>query len=288
MQQLIQVIISGLLAGGIYSLISVGLTLTFGVVGIVNFAHGEFLMLAMYFSYWTFTLLNLDPYQSLLINMVLMALLAVVVFKTVFQRVLSADHSIQTILTLGLSMLLQNFALMIWKADYRNVRIPINNATLNLGGIILSLPKVIAFLIAIGMSVALYIFLQKTYTGVAMRAISQNMKSAQLMGIELKKTYLLAFVIGVVLVGVAGSLLIPIYPAYPTVGNSFCLLAFIVVVIGGLSSVPGAIFGGLLVGVVESLAGYFIGPAYQQAAYFVIFMIVLLVKPTGLFGKSTT
>ncbi|MGX8700384.1 branched-chain amino acid ABC transporter permease [Caproiciproducens sp.] len=288
MQQIIQVVISGLLAGGVYSLISVGLTLTFGVVGMVNFAHGEFLMLAMYISFWSFNLLNLDPYQSLLINIVLMALIALFMFKVVFERVLSSEHSIQTILTLGLSMLLQNFALMIWKADYRNVRIPINNETLNLGGIVLSLPRIIAFVIAIGLSVLLYVFLQKTYTGAAMRAISQNTKSAQLMGIELKKTYLLAFVIGIVLVGVAGSLLMPMYPASPTIGNTFCTLAFIVVVIGGLSSVPGAIFGGLLVGVIESLAGYFIGPAYQQAAYFVLFIIVLLVKPTGLFGKLST
>jgi len=286
MEQILQVFISGILSGGIYALASVGLALIFGVVGLVNFAHGEYLMLAMYIAYWIFNIAGLDPYQSLLINLVVMAVIGYITFKVIMERVLDSDHSIQMLLTLALSMVLQNLALMFFKADYRNIRIDMTNDTMNLGFITLNTPRVLAFFIAIGASVLLYLFLQKTFTGAAMRAISQNGKAAQLMGINIKRIYCYAFVIGTTLVGLAGLLISPIYPAFPTVGASFSTLAFIVVVLGGLSSVPGAIIGGLFIGVIESFAGYFAGPAYQQAAYFLLFILVLIFKPNGLFGRS--
>lgn len=286
METLIQVLTSGIMSGGIYALASVGLALIFGVVGLVNFAHGEYLMLAMYISFWIFSALGLTPYQSLPLNLVLMAIFGYLTFKVIMERVLESTHSIQMILTLALSMVLQNLALMLFKADYRNVRIDITNHTMKLGFLTLSTPRVIAFFIAISASILLYLFLQKTYNGAAMRAIAQNTKAAQLMGINIKKTYQLAFVIGTTLVGLAGLLITPIYPAFPTVGSSFSTLAFIVVVLGGLTSVPGAIFGGLLIGVVESIAGFYAGPAYQQAAYFLLFILVLIFKPSGLFGRS--
>lgn len=286
MEQVLQVFISGILSGGIYALASVGLALIFGVVGLVNFAHGEYLMLAMYIAYWIYNLVGLDPYQSLLINLILMAVIGYITFKVIMERVLDSSHSIQMLITLALSMVLQNLALMLWKADYRNVRIDLTNDTMNLGFLTFTTPRVIAFFIAIGASIALYLYLQKTFTGAAMRAISQNAKAAQLMGINIKKTYRLAFIIGTTLVGLSGLLMSPIYPAFPTVGANFSTLAFIVVVLGGLSSVPGAILGGLFIGVIESFAGYFAGPAYQQAAYFLLFILVLIFKPNGLFGRS--
>ena len=286
MEQVLQVLISGILSGGIYALASVGLALIFGVVGLVNFAHGEYLMLAMYIAYWIYNLFGLDPYQSLLINLILMAVIGYITFKVIMERVLDSSHSIQMLITLALSMVLQNLALMLWKADYRNVRIDLTNDTMNLGFLTFTTPRVIAFFIAIGASISLYLYLQKTFTGAAMRAISQNGKAAQLMGINIKKTYGLAFIIGTTLVGLSGLLKSPIYPAFPTVGANFSTLAFIVVVLGGLSSVPGAILGGLFIGVIESFAGYFAGPAYQQAAYFLLFILVLVFKPNGLFGRS--
>ena len=286
MEQILQVFISGIFSGGIYALASVGLALIFGIVGLVNFAHGEYLMLAMYFAYWIYNIIGLDPYQSMLINLAIMALLGYLTYKIIMERVLTAEHSIQIILTLALSMALQNLALMLWKADYRNIRIDMTTDTTHIGFLTLSTPRVLAFFIAIGASILLYLFLQKTFMGAAMRAVAQNGKAAQLMGINLKKTYGLAFTIGITLVGLAGLLLSPIYPAFPLVGGNFSTLAFIVVVIGGLSSIPGAIMGGLLIGVVESFAGYFAGPAYQQAAYFLLFILVLVFKPNGLFGKK--
>ncbi len=286
MEAIIQVFISGILSGGIYALASVGLTLIFGVVGLVNFAHGEYLMIAMYFAYWMFSLFGLSPYISLPLNLLVMAFLGWLTYKTLMERMLDSSHSIQMLLTLGLSMVLQNLALMLFKADYRNVRIAITNSTLDIGFLHLSSARVVAFLVAIAASIALYWFLQNTYLGASMRAVSQNSKAAMLMGINISRTYCLAFMIGTVLVGLAGLLLSPIYPVYPTVGVSFCTLCFIVVVIGGLSSIPGAIFGGLFIGVVESAAGYFIGPAFQQAAYFILFLFVLIFRPNGLFGKN--
>lgn len=285
MEQVIQVFVSGLLSGGIYALASVGLALIFGIAALVNFAHGEYLMLAMYASFWMYSILGLNPYQSAIINLAIMAFIGFLTYKIIMERVLDSNHSIQMLLTLGLSMILQNLALMMWKADYRNTRIAMTTSTLDWGPYHFSTARVIAFIVAITASVLLYYFLQKTYTGAAMRAVSQNGKAAQLMGINLKRTYALAFIIGTTLVGLAGLLITPIYPAYPTVGISFTALCFIVVVIGGLSSIPGAILGGLLIGLVESFAGYFIGPAFQQAAYFLLFILVLIFKPNGLFGR---
>lgn len=285
MEQVIQVFVSGLLSGGIYALASVGLALIFGIVGLVNFAHGEYLMLAMYGAFWMYSKLGLDPYQSAAINLVIMACIGYLTYKLIMERVLESSHSIQMLLTLGLSMILQNLALMMWKADYRSTRIAMTTNTMDLGFLHLSTARVIAFVVAITASVMLYYFLQKTYTGAAMRAVAQNGKAAQLMGINLKNTYALAFILGTTLVGLAGLLITPIYPAFPTVGSSFGTLCFIVVVIGGLSSIQGAILGGLLIGLVESFAGYFIGPAFQQAAYFLLFILVLVFKPNGLFGK---
>lgn len=286
MEQLLQAFFSGILSGGIYALISVGLTLIFGVVGLVNFAHGEFLMLSMYIAYWLYCFTQLEPYETLLLNLIIMATVGYIVFKVIMTRVLDADHSVQMLLTLGLSMVLQNLALMLFKADYRNVRTNITTDVINVGFFNLSTARVVAFAVAIAASAALYLFLQKTYTGTAMRAVAQNGKAARLMGINIKKIYGQAFVIGTMLVGLAGVLMSPIYAVFPTIGANFSTLAFIVVVLGGLSSVPGAIFGGLLIGVVESMAGYLLGPAYQQAAYFLLFILVLIFKPSGLFGRE--
>lgn len=286
MEYIFQVIVSGLLSGGIYSLISVGLALIFGVVGVTNFAHGEYLMVAMYISYFIFTRYGIDPYQSMIFTLIFMSIIGYIIFRLIMKHVLFSAHEMQILITLGISLMLQNTALMLWKADFRSVRLPITTHTLNIGQVILSTPRIIAFTIAISASLLLYIFLQKTYTGTAMRAIAQNKKAAQLMGIKLISTYTMSFVIGIALVGLAGVLILPIYPVYPTIGNSFCTLAFIVVVLGGLSSVPGAILGGLLVGVIENIVAFYLGPAYQQASYFLLFIIVLVVKPSGILGKS--
>ena len=285
MTAVMQTLVSGLLMGGIYALISVGLALIFGVIELVNFSHAEYLMVAMYACYLCVTVLGIDPYLSFPIVLLVMILMGLITFKGIMQRVLNAQHEIQILATLAVMLILQNLALMLFSADYKTVRTAYSNTVLELGPIIVSLPRLIAFVTAIAVSVGLYLYLKYTYTGTSMRAISQNNRAAQLMGIKLKRTYCVTFTLGISMCAVGGVLLTPIYQIYPLVGADFLLPAFVVVVIGGLSSIPGAIVAGLLVGVVESMSAYFFGAEFQQVAYFILFILVIILKPEGILAR---
>ncbi|MDO5141285.1 MAG: branched-chain amino acid ABC transporter permease, partial [Eubacteriales bacterium] len=263
-----------------------GLTLIFGIVELVNFSHADYLMVAMYITWLLFSFLGINPYLAMPAVTLAMALVGFVFFKVVLNRVLHKSHFIQVMATLSMMMILQNAALMIFKADFRSVRIPLANAVIKFGGLVISVPKLIAFIVSVTVCIALYLFLTKTYTGTSMRAISQNNKAAKLMGIKLDRTYCLTFVMGIAMTGIAACVLVPIYSTYPTVGGSLMLPAFVVVTIGGLSSIPGALIAGLLVGVIESMSAYFLGATYQQLAYFVIFILIVLFKPEGILARS--
>jgi len=283
---ILQLIINGLLLGGMYALISIGLTLIFGVLEIINFAHGEFLMLAMYASFWLFQLYGIDPYVSMLIILPLFFFVGVAVQKVTIQPILNAPPLNQIFMTVGLSMVLQNVALFIWTADYRTVKTAYSGLTLKTTGLLISFPRLVAFLLAMGLIAALLIFLRKTYTGKAIRALAQERKAAMLMGINVYRTYQIAFGIGIACVGAAGAMLIPVYFVFPSVGSLFVLIAFVVVILGGYNSLIGSLVGGLMIGVVESFSGFFISPHLKEAIYFVIFILILLFKPTGLFGRA--
>ncbi len=287
MTAVLQCIISGLLMGGVYALISVGLTLIFGIVDLVNFSHADYLMVALYITWLLFTHLGIEPLVAMPIVTAAMALVGFIFFKLVLKRVLHEDHFTQVMATLSMMMILENAALMIFKADFRGVRTSYANAVLKMGGLVFSVPKVIAFVVSVVVCLGTYLFLTKTYTGTSMRAIAQNNKAAKLMGIKLDRTYCLTFVMGIAMTGIAACVLAPIYSTYPTIGGTLILPAFVVVTIGGLSSVPGALAAGLLVGVIESLSAYFLGATYQQLAYFVIFILIIIFKPQGLFARST-
>jgi branched-chain amino acid transport system permease protein len=286
METFIQVIIGGLLIGGVYALISLGLTLIFGVVHIVNFAHGEFLMLSMYTSYWLFRLLGIDPYLSILVIAPTFFLVGVLVQRGIFQPILEAPEVSRVFASLGLSILLQNLALFFWTADYRTVKTPYSALSLRAGDFMISFPRLVAFLTAAGITVGLYYFLKRTYTGKAIRATGQVPNVALLMGINTKRIFLLAFGIGSACVGIAGALLVPFYYVFPTIGAFFVLTAFVIVVLGGLGSVTGAFLGGLIIGVVEAVSGYFISNAFKEGIYFIIFWFLLIYKPAGLFGQA--
>ncbi len=282
----IQLIINGVLLGGIYALISIGLTLIFGVLEIINFAHGEFLMLAMYASYWLFQLLGVDPYVSLLIVVPAFFLMGLGVQRIIIQPIIHAPPLNQIFATVGLSLVLQNVALFVWKADYRTVRTAYSTMCLKAGGLMISFPRLVAFILALSIIAALLIFLKETYTGKAIRALAQERRAAMLMGINIYRTYQIAFGIGIACVGAAGAILIPIYYAFPTVGSLFVLIAFVVVILGGYNSLIGALIGGLIIGVVEAFSGFFLSPHLKEAVYFVIFILILLIRPTGLFGRG--
>jgi len=283
---ILQLIINGLLLGGMYALISIGLTLIFGVLEIVNFAHGEFLMLAMYASYFLFQFYGIDPYLSLFIILPLFFLIGIAVQRATIQPILNAPPLNQIFMTVGMSMVLQNVALFFWTADYRTVKTSYSALTLKTEGLMISLPRLVAFFLAMGLIAALLIFLKRTYTGKAIRALAQERKAAMLMGINVYRTYQIAFGIGIACVGAAGAMLIPVYFVFPSVGALFVLIAFVVVILGGYNSLTGSLVGGLIIGVVEAFSGFFISPHLKEAIYFVIFILILLFRPTGLFGRA--
>lgn len=283
---IIQTIISGILLGGIYALISMGLNMILGVVRIINFAHGEFLMIAMYLSFIFYAWVGLDPYASAILVVIVLFLLGLVTQKGLIEPILDKPASTKIFATLGLSIVLQNLALMVFNANYLSVSTPYQTSTINLFGIAISVPRLIAFIVVIAIVTLLYLFLQNTMVGRAIRAVSMQRQAAYLVGINVKRIYLLAFGIGTALVGLAGSMLMPIYSVYPTLGASFVLIAFVVVVLGGMGNMFGAFYGGLLIGVIESLAGVLFSPGLKEVIYFIIFILVLLVKPSGIFSRG--
>ncbi len=280
---LAQVAISGILLGGVYALISIGLTLIFGVMRVINFAHGEFLMIAMYATFWLFHLYGLDPYTSILIVAGLLFVVGVVTQAVIVRPILRGSASMQIFATVGLSIVLQNMALLVWKADYRSVDTVYSKAVLSIGPLLVGVSRLTAFLTALAITAALFLFLNKTYLGKAIRCTAQDRTAALLMGINIGRINLVTFGIGAALVGIAGALLMPIYPTFPTVGTYFVLIAFVVVVLGGMGNVTGAFLGGLIIGLVEAFSGFYV-PALKEAVYFVVFILVLLIRPTGLFG----
>jgi branched-chain amino acid transport system permease protein len=283
-QNFIQLTVNGLLLGGIYSLISIGLTLIFGVTRIINFAHGEFLMLAMYAAFWLFQLGGVDPYLSLLIVTPMLFMAGLISERLVIHPILDAPSSMQIFSTVGLSVALQNAALFFWTADYRSIKTAYSTNTILASGILISFPRLITFVATVLISWTLFVFLKKTYLGKAIRAVAQNRTASTLMGINIRKIYLFTFGLGTALVGIAGSLLMPVYYVFPTVGGLFVLTAFVVVVLGGMGNMTGALVGGLIIGLVESYSGFYLATQLKEAIYFIIFILVLFLKPSGLFG----
>jgi branched-chain amino acid transport system permease protein len=285
MEMLLFPVINGLLIGGIYSLMSVGLTLIFGVMGIVNFAHGELLMLGMYITYWGFTLVGIDPYLSLFICIIFLFVVGFLIQRVLIQPIRGDREMGSLLITLGLSIFLQNLALFLWKADFRSVVTGYSSVTLSVGDIILPLTRLITFFIAVVLTVLLYFFLKKTYTGKAIRATSQDRETAMLMGINISRVDLITFGIGAACVGAAGAITTPTFFVYPAVGQMFGLTCFVAVVLGGLGNFMGAFVAGLIVGIAESIGVVFLSTQAKYLATFIIFITVLLIKPTGIFGR---
>ncbi|SFJ55160.1 branched-chain amino acid ABC transporter permease [Thermoflavimicrobium dichotomicum] len=282
----LQLLISGILLGGVYVLVSIGLTLVFGVMKIVNFAHGDFLMLGMFGAFFLYQLFGLNPYLSLLIVTPALFILGLIIYKTIVGRTISRPHVVQIFSFIGLSVAFQNMALVLFSADFRSINHPVSTKVIHMGPIHISFPSFIAFIVAGIITILLFIFLYYTYTGKAIRAAAQDRFAATLMGVSIQKIYALTFGIGIGILGIAGSLMVPIYSVYPTVGEQFVLIAFVVVVLGGLGSLPGAVVGGLLIGLIETMSSYFIAPSMKQLVYFCVFILILILRPNGLFGKE--
>lgn len=284
MEILLNILVIGLLLGGIYGLVSVGLNLIFGVIRIVNFAHGELVMLGMYGAYLAFATLGLSPYLSVLIVVPALFIFGILVYRLVLQP-LHAESSMQIFATFALLIVLQNTVLALTRGEGFSVPSKVASITFGVGDIRVTTSRALIFLALTATAIALHLFLKYTLVGKSIRAVTQDRQAARLMGINVERTFTITFAIGAALAGLAGVLLSPLYTLSPGIGGNFILAAFAVVVLGGLGSVAGAYFGGMIVGLVEALAGYYIDPELKQAVWFLIFLVVLIVRPTGLFGQ---
>jgi len=280
-----QLIVSTLLLGGIYALIAVGLTLIFGVLRIVNFAHGEFLMLGMYLAFWAFARLRFDPYVTLVVSLPLFFALGWASYRAVMRPVVHASHNVQVFTTVGLSIALQNLALVLWTADARFVRTDYYAVVVRIGGAAFNVAQIVAFGVAVGLTAGLFAFMRWSYTGKVMRATAQDRQASALMGIDTDRVYAITWAVGIACVGAAGVLLAPIYPVYPTAGLQFVLIAYVAVVLGGLGDMAGALISALVVAAVEVGGSYLIGTAWKEVLYLLLFIGVLVVRPAGLFGQ---
>ena len=291
MDVLLQAIASGLLIGMVYALISAGLTLIFGLMEIVNFAHGEFLMLAMYAAFWGSLLFGLDPMVSLPVTVLLLALLGVLTYVGIISRILSAPMLAQIFATFGLGLLLRGLAQFFWSANFRTVPdsflAGLFGGSVQVGRVSLGVPQIAAALLAGVAFAGLYLFIARTRTGLALQAVAEDRATAALMGIDSNRMFALGWGLGAGCVGIAGAVLASFYYIYPSVGVLFALIAYIVVALGGFGSVPGALVAGLLVGLVEVVSPNLFGfsPAYKYAVVFALYLVVVLIRPQGLLGR---
>lgn len=283
MGDFLNILVIGLLLGGIYSLVSIGLNLIFGVIRIVNFAQGELVMLGMYGTYAAWVLTGMDPYASILLVAPGLFVIGVVIQRLIMQP-LANEPLMQIFASFGLLLLLQNLVLAYTRGTGYSVRTGMSAAVLEIGDIRISVARLIVLVAVTLIALGLGWFLKYTMSGKSVRAVIQNRTAARLMGINVERTFLITFGVGAALAGLAGSLLTPIYTLSPQIGGNFILAAFAVVVLGGLGSVLGAFVGGFIIGLVEAFVGYYIDPMLKHAAWFLIFIAVLVIRPSGLFG----
>ncbi len=276
--------INGLLIGGIYTLVASGLTLIYGVLHIINFAHGSLLMLAMFGVYFLLTKLGVDPYLSLVVMVPAMFALGYVMYRGLIGKLAQGKDENILLITLGLSILIENLALMFFKGDTRTISVSYSDRMVELGPLLLSFPKIVSFLAAMVLCALLGLFIQRTDTGRAIRAVAKERMGARLVGIDVDRVFAISYGIGLATLGAAACLLMPIFYVSPTTGHVFVIVAFTVVVLGGMGSFFGAVVGGLIVGLTESFGGLFLGESLGQIGISLIFILILLFRPQGLFG----
>ncbi|MCA3308308.1 MAG: branched-chain amino acid ABC transporter permease [Roseomonas sp.] len=281
---LLEAVANGLLMGAVYGLVALGLTLVYGVLHIINFAHGALLTLAMYAAFVAHGAFGLDPYAAMIPLAGLFFVLGYLVQRLVISPASRGDDSNMLLVTLGLSIIIENAMLAIFRSDTLTVRVPYAMSMVEMGDVLLSLPRLIGFGATLLVAVLLYVLMTRTDTGRAIRAVAKERTGAALVGIDVAHIYAVTFGIGTACLAIAACLLLPSFYVSPRVGNAFVLVAFTIVVLGGMGSVTGALVGGLFIGVVESLSGLYFGDSLGQIGIFLIFILVLLLRPTGLFG----
>lgn len=277
-------VLNGITTGAVYALIALGLTLIYGVLHIINFAHGAALMVALYGVWLLRERWGIDPYAALLVMVPAMFALGYVLQRGIINRASHGKDENILLVTLGLSIVLENLALLVFKSDTRTIETAYTLTTVEIGPAFIALPKLLAFAGALVVSFILLLIVGKTDLGRAIRAVAKEKQGARLMGIDVDHVYSMCFGLGLACLGAAACFLMPAYYVNPQVGNGFVLVAFTIVVLGGMGSFAGALLGGLLIGVVESLGGLVLGESLGQVGIFLIFILVLLLRPQGLFG----
>ena len=281
MNMFLQACVNGLLMGGFYSLMGMGQNIIFGVMKIVNFCHGEMLMVGMYLTFILYTFFGIDPYLAVPMVAAVMFVLGAGIQHTLITPSLGTKSFTNLLfLTVGLGLLLSNGALVIFGSEYRSIRTAYSQTYIPMGPVTISLPRMISFGVLIVVTIALFAFLKYTTVGQQIRAVSQNPVGAEVVGIDVKKIYLLTYGLGVALAGTAGALLTQFYTIFPTAGASFGFRALIVVVVGGLGSIPGAFLAGIFLGLLETMSALFISPSYSDLIVFMTFIVILVVRQT--------
>ncbi|HKZ25772.1 MAG TPA: branched-chain amino acid ABC transporter permease [Acidimicrobiia bacterium] len=277
---------SGIFLGSIYAMVASGLNLIFGVVKIINFAHGALLALGMYMAYFLITFAGFDPYLTLPVVVAAMFLVGWAIQSGIINRIMDSDRTSQLLITFGLALMVQNGAIMLWGHEYRSATVPYARKVFDILGIRFSFAALLALTGSAISLVLLYLFLHRTRTGTAIRAVSQQPDSAALAGINVKSIYGIAFGVGSAMVGVAAVFMVPIYFVQPSVGDPFVLMAFITVVLGGLGSVWGAAAAGMMLGVIQNLFATMVNVEMAPTFVFLVFMVIMFFRPYGLFGRT--
>lgn len=284
MSMFMQALFEGIINGSTLALVAMGIALVWGVIGILSFTQGEFLMIAMFCSFYLNLYFGLDPIVSLPICMAIMFGIGFIVYKLIIARALRGPVLSQRLITFALSMVLVNLALLLFSGDFKTIPEVAISGSIDLGFMVLSKQKIVPFVISVCVAGFMFLFLNKTRTGKAIRATSMNKTAAGLVGINPEKTYALAFGLSAAIAGAAGCALTYFYYIYPNVGANFQLFGFIAVVMGGFGSIPGAFFGGLIMGLADSFTGVYMNTAFKYVGICVVFLLLVQFKPKGLFG----
>ncbi len=282
----LQAVINGLMLGGVYAAYSAGFSLIFGVMGVVNLAHGELIMLGAFTSYWMFQILGLDPYLSAPFAAAGLFVLGYLIQKYIINRVIDLPHIMSYILTFGIHLMIANIAIKFWTHDFRSITTTYSGANLAIAGVNIPFARMTTFLLAVVVIAGLWLFMNRSETGRAIRATAMDKDVARLMGVNIREIFAITFGLGAAVTGLAGAAISPFVIIFPEMGLEYTIVAFCVVVLGGMGYMPGALYGGLILGVAQSLAATYLSAGISVAATFLILFFMLVFRPTGIVGKG--
>ena len=283
---ILQIIINGLLLGGLYTSIAVGFSLVWGVMNIINVAHGVLLMLGAYLTFWVVTLFGVDPFLTIPLSMGALFIVGYLIQKGIMNRIVRAPLFVTFIVTYGLGLIIENFALLSWGARFRSAAPSYSGAGVMIGSIIIPYTRIVISIISVAMTLGLFVFMKKTRTGMAIRATRMDLEAAKYMGIKISTIYAITFGIGAAMAGISGSLMSITYMITPVMGNPFTFLAFVICVLGGLGNINGALAGGIVFGLADTVGSVVLGTGWKDFIAMFILVIVLIFKPTGLVGMK--